>query len=448
MKRTMKKLTSSMLVSAMVTTGVLPVYVFSEESNVVNAMELNQEMYDDNLLGSADLSSMMEFSGANTLISDLAALTLLKQPDIHFESKEEFKALDLMRPLSYHQEKLRQDAVYWLNDLKDQLFQTNEYMIGYIHRFQSLYDMLMEAAVQNNSDSLIKGFEALQSEAEQNKKHVDELLEHISSFSSELAADVDNFDQDADQVIQSILGDKYDDYSGFETYLSDIKSYQQDIRQDLLEIETGAADKLMIAGIVGAGVTFITGISMIPAIYYSLVIPGASFSSAMEGGPYLVLQYMKGLVDPAMNEFMVSAFETGAFPGLVGIIFTSAMGSFEGWGNTEQGKYFDEHIDKLRTTVEQMSIEAQEAAVLNLFKNQADALTEAVNSEMITLKKMSNEWDSINLQLKILIEQVKNKDTDLSATIPTSLEDAKEDWEKMNRLAEILYIHDYNEELE
>ncbi len=141
MKKPYKVMALSTLIATIVAGGIMPSYASAEEPAPIYA---NQDLrYPSYYLGPTGLDHAMKETKSNMLVMDLYALTILKQADINLDGLPSVGD-KLKTDIKANQNLTRENATYWLNNLKSGIVTTNQNIISYDTKFQNYSRYLLQ----------------------------------------------------------------------------------------------------------------------------------------------------------------------------------------------------------------------------------------------------------------------------------------------------------------
>lgn len=339
-------------------------------------------------LGPEGLKEAVEKTGSNALAMDLYALTVLKQANVNFSG---INSLDtsLKTKVLYHQKVAKDNASQWLDSIKPQLILTNQNIINYNTKFQNYYDTLVKAVKEKNKDTLTTGLTRLSTSISENKTQVDTLISNLKTFRDKLTTDTQSFKEDSNQVT-SILASQD---AGIP------------LLQKQLETYNAAVSK------------------------YNSIIIGSSVATAL--GPVAIIA---GSV----------VIWTGAGTPLgVGLIATGVGATGAGATGIVLAK---KELDKAQTEIQKIAgqiTQAQlEVAGLTNVKVQTEYLTTTIDTAIIALQNISNQWHTMGTKYTSLLQNVKTISPENLGFIMEDLEIAKDSWKDIKDYAEKIYAKD------
>lgn len=201
MKKPYKVMALSTLIATIVGGGIMPSYASAEEPAPIYA---NQDLkYPSYYLGPTGLDNAMKDTKSNMLVMDLYALTILKQADINLDGLPSVDN-NLKTSIKANQDLTRENATYWLNNLKSGLVKMNQNIISYDTRFQNYSGYLLQ--YKNDPDTQKALLTKLNGEISKNKKQVTDLVEDLKSFRTKLEKDTTNLKGNAEKIVNILTG--------------------------------------------------------------------------------------------------------------------------------------------------------------------------------------------------------------------------------------------------
>lgn len=196
MKKPYKVMVLSTLIATIVGGGIMPSYASAEEPAPIHA---NQDLkYPSYYLGPTGLDNAMKDTKSNMLVMDLYALTILKQADINLDGLPSVDN-NLKTDIKANQDLTRENATYWLNNLKSGIVKMNQNIISYDTKFQNYSRYLLQ--YKNDPVKLTALLTKLNGEISENKKQVTDLVEDLKSFRKKLEDDTKNLKGNAEKIV-------------------------------------------------------------------------------------------------------------------------------------------------------------------------------------------------------------------------------------------------------
>ncbi|PFI16923.1 non-hemolytic enterotoxin subunit B [Bacillus cereus] len=203
MKKPYKVMALSTLIATIVAGGIMPSYASAEEPAPIYA---NQDFkYPSYYLGPTGLDNAMRDTKSNMLVMDLYALTILKQADINLDGLSSVGD-NLKTDIKANQKLTRENATYWLNNLKSGIITTNQNIISYDTKFQNYSRYLLQ--YKNDPEKLTALLTKLNGEISQNKDQVTKLVDDLKSFRGKLEKDTQNLKGNAEKIVNILTGEE------------------------------------------------------------------------------------------------------------------------------------------------------------------------------------------------------------------------------------------------
>ncbi|PEK40770.1 enterotoxin [Bacillus toyonensis] len=201
MKKPYKVMALSTLIATIVAGGIMPSYASAEAPAPIYA---NQDFkYPSYYLGPTGLDNAMKDTKSNMLVMDLYALTILKQADINLDGLPSVGD-NLKTAIKANQNLTRENATYWLNNLKSGIVTTNQNIISYDTKFQNYSRYLLQ--YKNDPVKLTALLTKLNAEISQNKDQVTKLVEDLKNFRGKLEKDTQNLKGNAEEIVNVLTG--------------------------------------------------------------------------------------------------------------------------------------------------------------------------------------------------------------------------------------------------
>lgn len=203
MKKPYKVMALSTLIATIVAGGIMPSYASAEEPAPIYA---NQDLkYPSYYLGPTGLDHAMRDTKSNMLVMDLYALTILKQADINLDG---LRSVDdnLKTDIKANQQLTRENATYWLNNLKSGIVTTNQNILSYDTKFQNYSRYLLQ--YKNDPVKLTALLTKLNDEISQNKDQVTKLVDDLKNFRGKLEKDTQNLKGNAEKIVNILTGEE------------------------------------------------------------------------------------------------------------------------------------------------------------------------------------------------------------------------------------------------
>jgi non-hemolytic enterotoxin B/C len=384
-----KVMALSTLIATIAATNIMPAHTLAAETTPMYASATKlEDKYTEYSLGPDGLMDAMARTGSNALVMDLYALTILKQPNANFKNITTIDSA-LQTKIVQHQEMAKSNAKQWLDVLKPQLIFTNQNIINYNTKFENYYNTLVKAVDEGNKATLTKGLTRLSSSIVENKQEVDKLVENLKQFRNKLTTDTQNFKGHANQIT-SILASQD---AGIPLLQKQMSSYYEAINK------------------------------------YNNIIIGSAVSTAL--GPIAIIGGSVILVTGAGTPLGVGLIASGVAAtgsGIAGIVLAK-----QGISDSEA------EIKKITGNITEAQVQI---AGLTTIKNQAEYLTNTVDTAITTLQNISNQWHTMGYKYNSLIKNVEFISPEDLAFIKEDLQVAKDSWKNIKDYAEKIYAED------
>lgn len=201
MKKPYKVMALSTLIATIVGGGIMPSYASAEEPAPIYA---NQELkYPSYYLGPTGLDNAMKDTKSNMLVMDLYALSILKQADINLDGLPSVDN-NLKTSIQANQNLTRENAKYWLNNLKSEIVKMNQNIISYDTTFQT-YSKYLET-YKNDPVKITALLKRLNRDISDNKTQVTNLVNGLISFRDKLGDDTKNLKGNAEKIVNILTG--------------------------------------------------------------------------------------------------------------------------------------------------------------------------------------------------------------------------------------------------
>ncbi|OTW90740.1 enterotoxin [Bacillus thuringiensis serovar cameroun] len=207
MKKPYKVMALSTLIATIVGSGIMPSYASAKEPAPIyeNQNQNQNPNYPSYYLGPAGLEHALRDTKSHMLTMDLYALTILKQSTINMDGIPSIKD-NLKTDIKTNQQRTRENAEYWLGNLKTGLIQTNQNIISYDTKFQNYYKLLLK--YRNDPTKLKTLLTNLNKDISANKDQVTELVNKMTEFRKKLQADTNNLQGNADTIVNLLTGEE------------------------------------------------------------------------------------------------------------------------------------------------------------------------------------------------------------------------------------------------
>ncbi|SCB71522.1 HBL/NHE enterotoxin family protein [Bacillus mycoides] len=207
MKKPYKVMALSTLIATIAAGSITPSYASAAENTTKPAPIYAdaENNYPEYSLGPEGLKDALEKTGSNMLVMDLYALTIVKQANVNFDGLTVINN-DLQTSIKDNHDASKTNAKQWLDGLKPQIIQTNQNIINYNTQFQNYYDVLVEAANNNDKETLKAVLTSLDDSISENKGAVDRLVQDLKVFRGKLELDTQNLKTDANKITDILSG--------------------------------------------------------------------------------------------------------------------------------------------------------------------------------------------------------------------------------------------------
>ncbi|AOM14386.1 HBL/NHE enterotoxin family protein [Bacillus thuringiensis] len=346
-----KSLLTSCVITAVMAGQALPLQTFAAEKQQVN----QQAVLPDRAVASSALTDL----GTQTILLKTYALTLLKQPIVHIESMPEF---------STQQEKAKQHALYWLDNVQPSFIDANQQLISFQQQFQNYYDKLMEISGEIDTDpqaktDFIVGITKLQTSLANHQSEMQLMKSNLNQFEKNFGTDAQNFLDTANKIEKSLA-----DQDGEIAQLTkQIGSINSDI-------------KTQIGTIVGGSIGMLVGIG---GIVLGTV---ALFTTANP----VIIPIFTGIVT--------------ATGGVVGGSVTVGLAA----------KKLNEKQKELETITKKLTDAKANAALLTLLKGQVESFKDTIIKGKETLENFNGNWNELEKNFTDLKSNVNALNPDSS----------------------------------
>ncbi|MFK4333364.1 enterotoxin (plasmid) [Bacillus mycoides] len=207
MKKPYKVMALSTLIATIAAGSITPSYASAAENTTKPAPIYAdaENNYPEYSLGPEGLKDALEKTGSNMLVMDLYALTIVKQANVNFDGLTVINN-DLQKSIKDNHDASKTNAKQWLDGLKPQIIQTNQNIINYNTQFQNYYDVLVEAANNNDKETLKAVLTSLDESISENKGAVGRLVQDLKVFRGKLELDTQNLKTDTNKITDILSG--------------------------------------------------------------------------------------------------------------------------------------------------------------------------------------------------------------------------------------------------
>ncbi|OUB12040.1 enterotoxin C [[Bacillus thuringiensis] serovar konkukian] len=232
-KNLYKKVILSMMIAGMATSNIVPLHTFAAEQKVHTT--ISQETIHKYSLGPEGFQDVLAQAISNVLVMDSYAKTISNQQETNLSGISDLNS-DLRANMLKHQKDAKNNANYWLDNLKPRIMNTNQNIVNYNDTFQAHYSTLLTAIDQKDTEKLKTELEKLYQSILTNKSEVDELLEQLRTFRNEMATDTQNFKQDTNQLTTILASTT----AGIPLLEQQINAYNESIKKSNDQIIAGS----------------------------------------------------------------------------------------------------------------------------------------------------------------------------------------------------------------
>ncbi|TXR99405.1 enterotoxin [Bacillus sp. SH7-1] len=207
MKKPYKVMALSTLIASIVGSGIMPSYASAKEPAPIyeNQNQNQNPNYPSYYLGPAGLENALRDTKSNMLIMDLYALTILKQSNINMDGIPAVNDT-LKTEIKANQQLTRENAEYWLKNLKPGLIQTNQNIISYDTKYQNYHKLLLK--YRNDPTKLKTVLTNLNRDISAYKDQVATLVDDMTKFRVKLGKDTTNLKGNADKIVNLLTGEE------------------------------------------------------------------------------------------------------------------------------------------------------------------------------------------------------------------------------------------------
>lgn len=209
MKKPYKVMALSTLIATIVGSGIMPSYASANEpAPIYENQNQNQNQnpnYPSYYLGPTGLEHALRDTKSNMLVMDLYALTILKQSNINMDGIPAVNDT-LKTEIKANQQLTRENAEYWLKNLKPGLIQTNQNVISYDTKYQNYHKLLLK--YRNNPTKLKTVLTNLNKDISAYKDQVTNLVNEMTNFRTKLGDDTKNLKGNADKIVNLLTGEE------------------------------------------------------------------------------------------------------------------------------------------------------------------------------------------------------------------------------------------------
>lgn len=393
-----KVLTLATIATIVTTSNILPIRAFAAEQVVQQTT--NQE--DTYKLGPEGLEQALADTGSNMIVMNLYAKTINKQPDVDLSDMplgEEGQALT--KQIHKDQAIARTNANYWLNTAKPKIQDVTRDIINYNTQFQNYYTSLVDAVKKEDKTTLKEGLGDLLDTLTKNSKDVEEVVSILKKFKEKLYTDSTQLKRDVDGTdgtvgLTSIL-------AGGDALIPELKKEIESLQKTQQE----HFDNVLGWGI-GGGLG-------------TVILLGGAIAGTV------IVVVTGGTATP----LVVGALGTFAAAGI-------GLGTASGVMLEKNLKSYDQISKKIGALSEQAD-QAQKAIIsLTVAKSDLTTLYQTVDKAIDALTGIKKQWDTMEVNYQILLEDVDNMQFQKMSLIIEDLKSAKMEWNDIYKNAELI----------
>ncbi|EOO24515.1 hypothetical protein IIU_06706 [Bacillus cereus VD133] len=354
-KLPIKVMTSSVALTGLLTTSILPSYAFAAEKPT-QIIQLNAVSKQDlkDIMGPGNLENAIKQAKGNVLVLDTYANTLIKQPTASFSAASSVNE-QLNKSSIEHQNTARKNAEEWLDILKPGMIQINEDILNYARKMNTFSTTMKKAITDKDADKFGKGIEILLKDSTAHKDRVDKLIKSLSEYRAKISTDTQNLKTDTISITSAVAGDN-----------AEIKVLQQQL--GAYDAAMNSATTAIALGSTG----IVTGVILLVA-----------------GGVMLFTG--------AGEAFAVPVLAAGGLT-LAGGIAGTALGA----------KQMDDIRANIKNNTSKLSILNQELTGLNLVNNQVQTFTSNIDQAINALQNLSNGWGNVSAKYTSLLDNINS----------------------------------------
>ncbi|AQY38412.1 HBL/NHE enterotoxin family protein [Bacillus thuringiensis] len=394
-KQSIKVMASSVVLTSLMTTSILPSYTFAAEKNT-QVTTLNEISKNDleQIMGPGNLEKAIKQAKGNVLTLDIYANTLQKQPTASFSAASSVNE-QLNKSVVEQQNIARKNSAEWLDVLKPNMIQINEDILNYARNIESFSGTMKKSITDKNVDKFTKGIELLLKKSTTHKQRVDELIASLNQYRTKISTDTQNLKESTLAINTSVAGNNAE----IAALKSQLDAYNTAMNNATTAIVLGSS------GLVIGVVFMVTGVIML----------GSGVGLAI-GLPVLGTG---GLVTAG---------------GITGTVIGS------------------QQMDNIRINIKdntmKMTSLTQEVAGLNVVNSQIQNFTKNIDQAINALQNLSNGWGDVSAKYKSLLENIKDsKDLGIDGEEFTSdsIDVITKTWQDLATQAGNIYV-DTNED--
>ncbi|WP_144511636.1 HBL/NHE enterotoxin family protein [Bacillus thuringiensis] len=380
MKKPYKVMALSALIATMAAGSIMPSYA-SAAGNTTTPAPIAENKYDKYSLGPKGLKDALKQTGSHMLVMDLYALTVITQSNLNFDGVTALND-DLKTSINQKIGVARGNAQYWLDNMKPQIIQVNQNIIGYNTRFQAYQDDLvkdvncaLENAKNNNNvlsaqdkEPIKNRITTLNRSIQKNKEAANKLVTDLTDFRNKLVTDSTGLQNDAEKISNTLTSNE----TGIPLKMKQIEANQKTIDENT-KIMILSAFAIAAGPIVMATPFFMFGIPMIAGGIYGTVVT-------------------KQQIEKSQQEIMQ---------------LTSELSSMQ-----------------------------QQVTKLVVLKNNTNNLTGTINEAITATENIKKQWETIGAKYETLLNDIDFISADALDSIVDDIDIAKNSWNDVKKSAE------------
>ncbi|PFN14776.1 non-hemolytic enterotoxin subunit C [Bacillus cereus] len=195
LKQFYKKIYMSIAILGLMLSYVMPLHVFAQEQNIQR--QQSNEKY---ALGAEGFRDEVGHNGSSILVMDsYAQIILSNQHEIDFKGVSSISK-ELQTNIVIHQQVARNNAAYWLEDIRPNMLQTAQDIVDYNTIFQGSYSTMVDAIKQKDNEKLKTELKKLYTMILDNQNKSDVLLNTLISFRNKMTVDTQHYKIDVEDV--------------------------------------------------------------------------------------------------------------------------------------------------------------------------------------------------------------------------------------------------------
>ncbi|MDX8360925.1 HBL/NHE enterotoxin family protein [Cytobacillus sp. IB215316] len=367
MKKTTKVVTASLL-ALTIAGNSIPYNVFAEEVVTVEDTQLQDSEMGDNI----DLFQ----NRAQQLISDKLALdiyanTILAQGTIKQIQFNDDDGKLVTVPIDIHQATAKQNASYWRDDLEPKMIKLNNDIRSSADDFQYYSDYAIEYLNSSDIDSAKEMIEAMIDETNDNVTNVNNTIEDMKAFSTDLTKDSTDLKSDKDQL-DTWLGKNGEDGYAIDQLNKDIANFEKQmdsLRQQELDVALASA---------GAGVALWIGAGVVLA------------------------------VAPETSPWIIGGMAAGGILAVGGGVGTS-VGVYQSKINDVKREYI--------AAMDELTDLQKQSAGFKIAEEQVSLMVDKIDKAIVALNDVKDTWVTLQNDLGYLLDHLTTADTNVEDKI-------------------------------